>query len=97
MRYDRIVEKAREVVGRHALPDFVSFKVWLSEFDGDPAMCIEFKTLPEPPFGRPAFQQQVVGISALVAAVQPNLLEVFEDRLPYFRFETDRELKPVAE
>lgn len=69
----------------------------LGEFDSDPAMWIEFKTLPGPPFGKPAFQQQVDGISALIAAVQPDLLEGFEDRFPYFRFETDRELKPVAE
>lgn len=98
MKYDRIVEKAREVVGRHALPDFVTrFEVQLGEFDGDPAMWIAFKMLPEPPRGSPAFEQQVNGISEIVAAVMPDLLETFEDRFPYFRFETDRELKPVAE
>lgn len=98
MKYDRIVEKAREVVGRHALPDFVTrFEVHLGEFDGDPAMWIVFKMLPEPPIGSPAFEQQVNGISAIVAAVMPDLLEAFEDRFPYFRFETDRELKSVAE
>ena len=98
MKYDRIVEKAREVVGRHALPDFVTrFEVRLGEFDGDPAMWIVFKMLPEPPIGSPAFEQQVNGISAIVAAVMPDLLEAFEDRFPYFRFETDREMKPVAE
>ena len=98
MRYDEIVETAREIVGRHAFPDFVTrFEVRLGEFDGDPAMWVEFKTLPAPPIGTPAFEQRVSGISAVIAAVQPDLLEAFEDRFPYFRFETDRELKPVAE
>ena len=98
MKYDEIVAKAREVVGRHALPDFVTrFEVRLGEFDGDPAMWVVFKTLPEPPIRTPAFEQRVDGIGAVIAAVQPDLLEAFEDRFPYFRFETDRELKPVAE
>ena len=98
MKYDEIVEKAREIVERHPLPDFVTrFEVRLGEFDGDPAMWIEFKTLPAPPIGTPAFKQQVDGISTVIAAVMPDLLEAFEDRFPYFRFETDRELKPVAE
>ncbi len=98
MKYDEIIQTAREIVGRHALPDFVTrFEVRLGEFDGDPALWIEFKMLPEPPIGSPAFEQQVNGISAVVAAVMPDLLEAFEDRFPYFRFETDRELKHVAE
>ena len=98
MRYDEIVNKAREVVSCHPLPDFVTrFEVRLGEFDGDPAMWIVFKTLLAPPIGTPAFEQRVDGIGAVIAAVQPDLLEAFEDRFPYFRFETDRELKPVAE
>ena len=98
MKYDEIVETARRVVERHKLPDFVTrFEVRLGEFDGDPAMWIVFKTLPAPPIGSPAFEQQANGTSAIVAAVMPDLLEEFEDRFPYFRFETDRELKPVAE
>jgi hypothetical protein len=98
MRYDEIVAKAREIVERHPFPDFVTgFEVRLGEFDGDPAMWIVFKTLPAPPIGSPIFEQRVDGIGALIAAVQPDLLEAFEDRFPYFRFETDRELKPAAE
>ena len=98
MKYDEIVAKAREVVSRHPLPDFVTrFEVRLGEFDGDPAMWIVYKTLPEPPIRTLAFEQRVDGIGAVIAAVQPDLLEAFEDRFPYFRFETDRELKPVAE
>ena len=98
MKYDEIVETARRVVERHKLPDFVTrFEVRLGEFDGDPAMWIEFKMLPAPPMGTSAFEQQVDGIRAVIDAVMPDLLEAFEDRFPYFRFETDRELKPVAE
>ena len=96
MKYDEIVAKAREVISRHPLPDFVTrFEVRLGEFDGDPAMWIEFKTLPEPPGLSPEFERRVDGISALKKAVQPDLLEAFEDRFPYYRFETDRDLKPV--
>ncbi len=98
MKYDRIVKTAREIVSRHPLPDFVTrFEVRLGEFDGDPAMWIVFKTLPAPPVGSSTFERHVDGIGALIAAVQPDLLDAFEDRFPYFRFETDREMKPVAE
>jgi hypothetical protein len=97
MKPSEIIETAREIVGRHALPDFVTgFDVRLGEFDGDPAMWIVFKMLPEPGGWSPEIERRVEGISALTKAVQPDLLEAFEDRFSYFRFETDRELKPVA-
>ena len=97
MKYDEIVAKAREVVSRHPLPDFVTgFDVRLGEFDGDPAMWIVFKTLPAPLGWSPDFERRVDGIGALKKSVQPDLLEAFEDRFPYFRFETDHDLKPVG-
>ena len=96
MKYDEIVETARRVVERHRLPDFVTrFEVRLGEFDGDPAMWIVFKTLPEPPVGSAAFEQRVDGIGAVMDMVTPDLLDAFEDRFPYFRFEPDHVLKPV--
>jgi len=96
MKYSEIIDTAREIVSRHKLPDFVTrFEVRLGEFDGDPAMWIEFKTLPEPPGRSPDFERRVDGIGALKKSVQPDLLKAFEDRFPYFRFETDRDLKPV--
>jgi hypothetical protein len=98
MKYDEIVAKAREIVSRHPLPDFVTrFEVRLGEFDGDPAMWIVYKTLPEPPGWNPEVERRVPLIGALMEAVQPDLLNAFEDRFPYFRFETDHELNPVAE
>ncbi len=98
MRYDEIVRTAREIVGRHPLPDFVTgFDVLLGEFDGDPAMWIVFKTLPEPPGWNPEVERRVPLMGALTDAVEPDLLDAFEDRFPYFRFETDREMKPAAE
>ena len=94
MKYDEIVDTAREIVSRHKLPDFVTrFEVRLGEFDGDPAMWIVFKTMPEPPGWSPDFERRVDGIGALKKSVQPDLLDAFEDRFPYFRFETDRDLK----
>ena len=98
MKYSQIIDTAREIVERHPLPDFVTgFEVRLGEFDGDPAMWIVYKMLPEPPGWNPEVQRRVPLITALIKAVEPDLLEEFEDRFPYFRFETDRELKPVAE
>lgn len=96
MKHDEIVAKARDVVARHPLPDFVTrFEVRLVKFDGDPAMWIVFKTVPEPPGWSPEFKRRVDGIAALTKAVHPDLLDAFEDRFPYFRVETDRDLKPV--
>ena len=96
MKHSEIIDTARQIVGRHALPDFVTqFEVRLGEFDGDPAMWIVFKTLPEPPGWSLEFERRVDGISALKKSVQPDLLKAFEDRFPYFRFETDPDLKPV--
>ena len=96
MRYDEIVETAREIVNRHPLPDFVMrFEVRLGEFGGDPAMWIVFKTLPGPPTDSPEFERQVDGIGALKKSLQPDLLDAFEDRFPCFRFETDPDLKLV--
>lgn len=97
MRYDEIVAKAREIVSRHPLPDFVTgFDVRLGEFDGDPAMWIVFKTLPEPPGWNPEVERRVPLIGALMDAVEPDLLRAFEDRYPYFRFVDDDALKPAA-
>ena len=99
MKYAQIVDTAREIVERHPFPDFVTrFEVLLGEFDGDAAMWIVFKTLPEPPgWNHPEIERRVPLIRALINAVMPDLLEAFDDRFPYFRFETDRELKSVAE
>ena len=98
MKYDEIVRAAREIVGRHVLPDFVTgFDVRLGEFYGDPAMWIVFKTLPEPPGWNPEVERRVPLMGALIDAVEPDLLGAFEDRFPYFRFETDRALNPAAE
>jgi len=94
MKSSEIIETAREIVGRHALPDFVTrFEVRLGEFDGDPAMWIVFKMVPGPEGWNPETERRVDGISALTKAVQPDLLNAFEDRFPYFRFETDRDLE----
>ena len=49
MRHDRIAERVRAVVERHALPDFITgFEVRFGEFDGDPAMWVVFKRTPGP-------------------------------------------------
>lgn len=97
MKASQIVEKVREIVGRHQLPDFITgFEVRLGEFDGDPAMWIAFKMIPGPGRMTPETERRVDSISVLTKALTPELLEAFEDRYPYFRFEADRDREPVA-
>lgn len=98
MKYSQIVDTGREMVERYPFPDFVTgFEVRVGEFDGAPALWIVYKMLPEPPGWNPEVQRRVPLITALIKSVMPDLLDAFDDRFPYFRFETDRELKPVAE
>jgi len=98
MKSSQIVEKVREIVGRHALPDFITgFDVHLGEFDGDPAPWIAFKIVPGPGKLTPETERRVEHITALQDALIPELLEEFDDRYPYFRFEADRDLKLLTE
>jgi hypothetical protein len=97
MKTSQIVEKVREIVGRHQLPDFITgFDDRLGDFDGDPAMWIAFKMVPGPGRWTPETERRVGDIKALTEALAPELLEEFEDRYPYFRFEADREPKTLA-
>lgn len=97
MRESPIVAKAREIVGRHKLPDFiVGFDVRLGDFDGDPAMWIVLKTAPGPTSWGPELDRQVKAIQTLKEAIRPDLLAAFDDRYPYFRVEDERNLQPAT-
>lgn len=90
MRHAQIVEKVREIVGRHALPDFITgYDVRLGEFDGDPAMWIAFKTTASPTTWSAEAERRVAAITDIKRILLPELLAEFDDRYPYFRFESD--------
>lgn len=91
MKEASIQDRASAVVRRHSLPDFITgFEVRVGEFDGDPALWIAFKMVPGPGRMSPEVERRVTAITALKNVLLPELLEEFEDRFPYFRFEADR-------
>ncbi len=89
-RYAEEVARIREVVGLHRMPDFVTgFDVELGEFDGDPAMWILFRTREDGDNSHSHRVERARVLGNMRKAVQSNLLEVFDDRFPYFRFVTE--------
>ena len=97
MKQVQIIEKVREIVGRHPLPDFITgFDVRLGEFGGDPAMWIAFKMIPGPGRLTPETERRADEMAALQDQVFPALLAEFEDRWPYFRYEADRGAEPES-
>ena len=90
------VAKVREIVARHPLPDFIlGLEVRLGDTDGDPAMWLAFQTTPDGGHWSADVERRVAAISALQNALIPELLAAFEDRFPYFRYETARDLNVV--
>lgn len=88
MHSSQIESRVREIVGRHKLPDFVTgFDIRVGEFDGDPALWVVFKMTPGPQWLNEEALRRVEGIAAVRESVQPDLLEAFSDRFPYFKFE----------
>ena len=84
-------------MGRHALPDFITgFEVRLGDIDGDPAMWIVFQTLPGPKSWGPEAARHVSAMNSLQDGIMPDLLEAFEDRFPYFRYEASGTRKVSA-
>ena len=98
MKQDRIAERVRAVVDRHTLPDFITgFDVRFGEFDGDPAMWVVFKRTPGPDRMTPELTRRIKAVNALERALQPGLLDVFEDGAVYFRYETEPSRASAAE
>lgn len=87
-RRDRDAEeiaRARAIVERHGLPDFTSgFDVRLGVLDGEPALFVAYK---ESENERQPRMDEVLRRSEeyakLDAAVMPELLDAFEDRMPF--------------
>ncbi len=96
MKEQAIPEAVKEIVGRHTLPDLiVGLDVRLGEFDGDPAMWLIFRTTPGDQTRTVEHDRRVAEISRLKEALLPDLLNAFDDRFPYFRFESERSLSPT--
>ena len=97
MKEASVVEKVREIVSRHTLPDFIiGLDVRLGDIDGDPTMWLIFKTTQGPKSWSPEAERRIDGITAVKEALLPELITEFDDWFPYFRFESQRELKSVA-
>ena len=91
------VAKVREIVARHPLPDFiVNLDVRLGDIDGDPAMWLVFRMTPGPEYQNAELERRVAEMNALEKAVRPELLETFDDRFPYIRYEPMRAVKAIA-
>lgn len=98
MRHDRIAERVRALVKRHALPDLITgFEVRFGEFDGDPAMWVVFKRTPGPDRITPELTRRIKAVNELERMLQPELLDVFEDGSVYFRYGTDHTRASAAE
>ena len=88
------VAKVREIVARHPLPDFIlGLDVRLGDIDGDLAMWLRFQTTPDAGHWNAEVARRVAAIKTLEDALFPELLTAFEDRYPYFWYETARDLK----
>jgi hypothetical protein len=86
------IARIREIVGRHALPDFVTgFDVQLGEFDGEPAMWIVFKSRGRVPSTREGKEHRMAALTALRKAIHGDLLQQVSDRYPYYRFENSEQ------
>lgn len=89
MREQDIVGKAREIVDRHSLPDFIwNYDICLDDFDGDPALWVVFRVTPGPDRMGAEVDRRVTAMKALHGALRPELLAAFEDRFAYFRYES---------
>lgn len=88
MKQSEIVDKVRAIAGRLPLPDLITdFDVRLGDINGDSAVWIVFKTLPGPTSWGPKAERTVRAMNVLHDGLRPDLLEAFEDRFPYFRYE----------
>jgi hypothetical protein len=81
------MRRVEEAVRRHPLPPFVTgFEVgYGNDYDGDPACWITFKLVPND--WSP--EQRVEALRKLMDAVRPDLMQVLQDRWPYFHFMSD--------
>ncbi len=89
MNETELVGKARNIVGRHPLPDFIKgFDVEFAEFDGDGAIYVIYKTDRLSQSDISAAERRVPEIIALERRVMNDLLQEFDAYFPYFRYKS---------
>ena len=86
-----------EIVAGHPFPPFVTgYDVRLGEFDGDPALWVEFKLDADVTSATPDRRERLDALERLRKSVQSDLLDAFETRFPYFRYKVDPALRPAG-
>ena len=97
---DRLADEIaliNEIVAGHSLPPFVTgYDVRLGEFDGDPALWVEFKLDADITSATPDRREKLDALERLRKGVQSDLLDAFETRFPYFRYKVDPALRPAG-
>jgi len=89
MNETELVGKARSIVGRHSLPDFIrGFDVEFAEFDGDGAIYVIYRTDRLSQSDIAAAERRVPEIIGLERRVMTDLLQEFDDYFPYFRYKS---------
>ena len=84
------IDRIRQVVARHPLPDILTgFDVGLGDIEGDPAMWITFHTVGDPPPDEAGKKARAALLHSVKRAVRADLLDHFQHRFPYFRFERE--------
>lgn len=98
LRHDRQADEValiNEIVARHPLPPFVTgYDVRLGEFDGDPALWVEYKLNADITSATPDRRERLDALERLRKGVQGDLLDAFDERFPSFRFKVDPALSP---
>ena len=98
-RHDRQAEeiaRINEIVAAHPLPPFITgYDVRLGEFDGDPALWVEFKLNADITSATPDRREKLDALEHLRKSVQSDLLDAFDTRFPYFRYKVDPALRPA--
>lgn len=100
-RHDREADeiaRIREIVGRHALPDFVTgFDVRLGEYDGDPAAWIVFQTVGDLPSKSSEAERWISEVNALTPAVREAVIDAGVEHFPFFRFQPPEGMKTTQQ
>ncbi len=88
---DEEIAKIQEIVDRHAFPPFLTgYDVRLGEFDGEPALWVEFKLADDITTATPEYKSKLSAIIELQAKIRQDLLDAFDDRYPYFRLKVNQ-------
>ncbi|MDT7949904.1 MAG: hypothetical protein RQ966_00210 [Acetobacteraceae bacterium] len=79
------IARAREIVARHELPDFITgFEIELGEMEGEPALYVVYSAAPfDGAPGQDEILRRAEAYGQIDHVILTELLHAFEDRLPY--------------